>query len=139
METEIAAPAAPATEKSGRNTTQMSKRHRETRAVTAYLTALRSRGHGAHPKVTADAAQRRLGAIQEKLKGDITEIERLMLIQRKLNNERIAAGSRNTDFEKLEREFAEVARSYSERMGIEKKAWQELHVPARVLLAARIR
>ena len=126
------------TAKKKRDTSNQGERMKETHAVRAYLEALKSTT--GHPRVAAALAERRIGSINEKLKSsDITEIDRLMLIQRRINNLRIVNNVQSSSLKEKEAAFAEVARKYSERQGIEYATWIEMKVPRDVLLRAGIK
>jgi hypothetical protein len=110
---------------------------RESRAVKAYLEVLGSRRPGR--PVTIDSVEKRLAGLEERLSTETDALKRLDLIQAKLDAEdQLEALSGNVDFDALEKEFVEIARSYSERKGISYSAWRTIGVDASVLKAAGI-
>ncbi len=103
----------------------------ETRAVRKYLEGLQAtsarRGRRKSP-------QQELEAVQAQLEVESDQIQRLALIQRRIDAERrLAESSDPIDIEALESEFVKIARSYSDRKGISYKAWRETGVSASVL------
>jgi hypothetical protein len=110
---------------------------RESRAVKAYLEVLGSRRPGR--PVTADSVTKRLAGIEERLALENDALKRLDLIQAKLDAEdQLESLSGNVDHDALEKEFVEIARSYSERKGISYSAWRAIGVDAGVLKEAGI-
>jgi hypothetical protein len=110
----------------------------ESRAVRAYLEALR--GHKpkrGRPRDT-DKMRARLDAIQGEL-GGADPIQELRLIQERINLGMALATTVDTvDMDALEKAFVAVAGSYSARQGISYAAWREVGVPANVLKEAGI-
>ena len=102
----------------------------ETRAVRKYLEGLQTttsrRGRRKSP-------QQELEAIQAQLEVESDQIQRLTLVQRRIDAERRLSESDPVDIEALESEFVKVARSYSVRKDISYKAWREMGVSAAVL------
>jgi hypothetical protein len=110
---------------------------RESRAVKSYLEALGSRRPGR--PVTVESVKARLEKINEKMASESDPLKRLELIQSKIDAEdQLASISEDLDVEELEKEFVEIAKSYSERRGISYSAWREIGVSAPVLKAAGI-
>lgn len=110
---------------------------RESRVVKSYLDALGSRRPGR--PVTKETVTNKIAGIEEKLSVETDPIKKLELTQARLDAEdQLASLSEGEDLAALETEFAEVAKSYSERKGISYSAWREIGVPAPVLKAAGI-
>lgn len=110
---------------------------RESRAVKAYLEALGSKRPGR--PVTVDSVKKKLAGIEEKLSAESDPLKRLDLVQAKLDAEdQLEDLSIDIDVESLEREFVDIAKSYSERKGISYSAWREVGVSAPVLKEAGI-
>ena len=108
------------------------------RAVRKYLDALDQNRPRRGRKRTTESIKRRLDAIAKQLT-DASPLQRLQLVQERmdLKAELEHLGSK-VDLSALERDFAQVARDYSERKGISYAAWRELGVPADVLKRAGI-
>ena len=103
----------------------------ETRAVRGYLEVLQTtsarRGRRKSPQQELDEVQAQLGTESD-------QIQRLALIQKRIDAEqRLSESSDPVDMEALESEFVRVAKSYSARKGISYKAWREMGVSAVVL------
>jgi hypothetical protein len=80
-----------------------------------------------------------LAAIEERLATETNALKRLDLVQAKLDAEdQLESVSDNVDAEAREREFIEIAQSYSERKGISYSAWRVVGVDASVLKSAGI-
>ena len=110
---------------------------RESRAVKAYLEALAAKRPGR--PVTPDSVNKKLASLEERLAGEGDPLKRLDLVQAKLDAEdQLAALSDSADFDAIEQEFIEIAKSYSERKGITYSAWREVGVAAPVLKDAGI-
>ncbi len=110
----------------------------EGRAVRRYLDALRSNKPKRGRKRTPESIRKRLAALENELQ-DADALTELRLIQerRDLQTE-LESMDTGVDLEELEREFIEVAGSYSERQGISYASWREIGVPASVLKQAGI-
>ena len=108
------------------------------RAVRNYLDALDQNRPKRGRKRTAESIKRRLDAISKQI-ADAPPIQRLQLVQERmdLKAELDQLGGK-VDLSSLEREFAKVAKAYSERKGISYAAWREAGVPAEVLKRAGI-
>ena len=112
---------------------------RESRAIKAYLEALRSRRPGR--PVTAESVRKRIEAINERLETEEDPLKQVepKVVQSALDAEAILKEVESKeDLEELEKAFIEAAKSYSERKGISYTAWRQVGVPARVLKAAGI-
>ena len=107
----------------------------ETRAVRAYLEGLESSRKPRRSK----SPRQELTAVQEKLQTESDQIQKLHLIQRRIDAERrIANAPPPVDMAALEEMFVKVAKSYSTRRGVSYKAWREMGVPASVLVRSAI-
>ena len=103
----------------------------ETRAVRKYLEGLQAISARRRRR---KSPQQELEAVQAQLEVESGQIQRLALIQRRIDAERrLAESSDPIDMEALESEFVKIARSYSDRKGISYKAWRETGVSASVL------
>jgi hypothetical protein len=110
----------------------------EGRAVKTYLDALEQQKPRRGRKRTADSIGKRLVAIEKQLP-DASSLQRLQLVQERRDLETELAGMDTTvDLTALEAAFVGVAKSYSERKGIEYATWRELGVGADVLKKAGI-
>jgi hypothetical protein len=109
------------------------------RAVRNYLEALEQHRPRRGRKRTPESIKRQLDAMTRRM-ADASPLQRLQLVQQRIDLkaelERLRA---KVDLGALEREFAKVAKSYSERKGISYAAWRELGVPADVLKRAGLR
>ena len=109
----------------------------EARVIKGYLKALDARKPGR--PVTKQSLQRRLDVIRQKLGSTDNPLNRIDLIQSKLDIETaLAQVTESADFDELEAGFVEHARSYSERKEISYTAWREFGVPAATLKIANI-
>jgi hypothetical protein len=110
---------------------------KESRIVKAYLEALRSRRPGR--PVTPESVRERIEKLDARLNEEGDSLRRLDLIQAKLDaEEQLADVSESVDIDAREKEFAQIAKSYSERKGISYSAWRQIGVPASVLKRASI-
>ncbi len=110
---------------------------RESRIIKTYLEALGSRKPGR--PVTKESVQKRIEGIESKLASEGDALKRLELTQAKLDAEdQLASLGAGENLEELEKDFVEVARSYSDRKGISYSAWREVGVPAPVLKEAGV-
>jgi hypothetical protein len=108
------------------------------RSVRNYLEALDQNRPKRGRKRTTESIKRRMDAITKQLAG-APPIQRLQLVQERMDlKAELGQLGAKVDMSALEREFAKVARSYSERKGISYAAWRELGVPADVLKRAGI-
>lgn len=110
---------------------------RESRAIKAYLEALRSRRPGR--PVTADSVRKRIASIDDRLKAEDDPLKQVELRQERIDAESALKDVESKeDIDQLEQFFIEAAKSYSERKGISYTAWRQVGVPARVLKDAGI-
>lgn len=110
----------------------------EGRAVRTYLDALRANKPKRGRKRTPDSIKKRLAAIDAELDAsDALGELRLVQERRDLQRELDSMGEA-VDITALEAGFVDVARSYSERQGIDYASWREVGVPAAVLKRAGI-
>jgi len=108
------------------------------RAVRRYLDALDQNRPRRGRKRTTESIKRRLDAIAKQLT-DASPLQRLQLVQERMDlKAELEQLGAKVDLSALERDFARVARDYSERKGISYAAWRELGVPADVLKRAGI-
>ena len=108
------------------------------RSVRRYLEALDQNRPRRGRRRTGESIKRRLDAIAKQLAG-APPIQRLQLVQERMDlKAELEQLGAKVDLSALERDFAKVARSYSERKGISYAAWRELGVPAEVLKRAGI-
>jgi uncharacterized protein YicC (UPF0701 family) len=108
------------------------------RAVRKYLDALDQNRPRRGRKRTTESIKRRLDVIAKQLT-DASPLQRLQLVQERMDlRAELEQLGAKVDLSALEREFAKVARDYSERKGISYAAWRELGVPADVLKRAGI-
>ncbi|MDP8931734.1 MAG: hypothetical protein M3O70_24995 [Actinomycetota bacterium] len=106
--------------------------------VRNYLEALHTDGQRGRP-IDRQSLQARIERVQSQINEESNAARRVELIQQRLDAERrLAELEQSTDRESLERDFIEVAKSYSERRGITYSAWREVGVPAAVLREAGI-
>ncbi|HEX6946347.1 MAG TPA: hypothetical protein VF246_03255 [Acidimicrobiia bacterium] len=124
----------------------MSKEHkdalaegrRQSRAIKAYLSALKSRRPGR--PVTKESLEARLARINDQLAGTTDPLESVTLTQAKLDLEsQLARMDESENLETLEAGFIKYAKGYSERKGISYTAWRQVGVPAAVLRKAGIK
>ena len=110
----------------------------ESRAIKGYLNALAARKPGR--PVTKESLQKRLDNVNGKLDETSDPLERVDLIQTRLDIEKalteVASGD---DLDALRKGFVDHAQSYSERKGVSYTAWREAGVPASVLREAGIK
>ncbi|MEX0756729.1 MAG: hypothetical protein WD532_03815 [Acidimicrobiia bacterium] len=110
---------------------------REGRAVKQYLKLVGSRRPGR--PVTRDSLEKRIAGLSEKVNAETDPLKKLELIQSRLDAEdQMAELAETVDAEAIEKEFLEVAKSYSERKGITYTAWREAGVSAQTLQHAGI-
>ncbi len=103
-----------------------------------YLEALRTDGRRGRP-IDRQSLQAKIERLQSQINDEPNAARRVELIQQRLDAERRLTGlEESTDRESLERDFIEVAKSYSERRGITYTAWREVGMPAAVLKEAGI-
>lgn len=110
---------------------------REGRAVKQYLKLVGSRRPGR--PVTRDSLEKRIAGLSEKVNAEADPLKRLELIQSRLDAEdQMAELAEAVDADAVEKEFIEVAQSYSERKGLTYTAWREAGVSAQALKDAGI-
>ncbi len=115
----------------------LAKGRREGRAVKQYLRMVGSRRPGR--PVTKDSLERRITGLSEKIRGEEDPLKRLELIQSRIDAEdQMAEIEEAVDADAIEKEFIEVANSYSERKGLSYSAWREAGVSAQILREAGI-
>jgi hypothetical protein len=116
----------------------MAQGRNESRAVAAYLEALRASKPKRGRKRTSESIERRLGVIDTEL-ATASAIEELLLRQeqRSLLSE-LAGMEDQQSIDDVEAAFVEIAKSYSERKGIEYMTWRDLGVSAKVLKQAGV-
>jgi ribonuclease PH len=109
-------------------------RRAETKAVAAYLTALRA------PKVPArsrDALRKRRAQIEQWIAEATSPIREVELIQQRLDiDAQLAQIDQAARLPELEEAFVKVAASWAKRSGISAAALREVGVPASVLRRA---
>jgi hypothetical protein len=110
---------------------------REGRAVKQYLKLVGSRRPGR--PVTKESLEKRIAGLAEKIDAEDDPLKKLELIQSRLDAEdQMAEVEDAVDADAIEKEFIEVAKSYSERKGLTYTAWRESGVSAQVLRDAGI-
>lgn len=110
---------------------------REGRAVKQYLKMVGSRRPGR--PVTKESLEKRVASLSERIEAEDDPLKKLELIQNRLDAEdQMAELADTVDADAVEKEFVEVAKSYSERKGITYTAWRESGVSAQVLREAGI-
>lgn len=110
---------------------------KESRIIKSYLKALHSRKPGR--PVTASSVKQKINNLEKKIDSEPDPLKRVELVQARLDaQDQLAQVSDSGDLAKLEKEFVDVAKSYSERKGITYSAWREEGVPAAVLREAGI-
>ena len=110
---------------------------REGRAVKHYLKLVGSRRPGR--PVTKDSLEKRIAGLSDKIAAESDPLKKLELIQSRIDAEdQMEEIAEAVDADAVEKEFIEVARSYSERKGISYSAWREAGVSAQTLREAAI-
>lgn len=110
----------------------------ESRAIKGYLNALAARKPGR--PVTKESLQKRLENVNEKLDQSGDPLERVDLLQSRLDLEKaISEVASGDDLDALKEGFVEHAKKYSERKGVSYTAWRQAGVPAAVLREAGIK
>lgn len=109
----------------------------EAAAIRRYLEAVGKRRPGR--PVTKESLEKRLGGLDEQLGNETNPLKRVELTQKKIDVESQLENLQDApDVAALEKEFAQNAKSYSERKGITYSAWRAEGVPAAVLKKAGI-
>lgn len=115
----------------------LARGRKEARAITNYLNALDARKPGR--LVTKESLEARLKSVINKLDSEDSPLDRVELLQKKLDiEEEISKVEDAPDFDELEERFIRHAKSYSERKGISYTAWRDFGVPAATLKDAGI-
>lgn len=116
----------------------MAQGRNESRAVATYLDALRASKPKRGRKRTSESIEGRLGVIDAEL-ATASVIDELLLRQEQRSLLRELEGmEEQRSIDDVEAAFVEVAKSYSERKGIEYRTWRDLGVSARVLKQAGV-
>lgn len=109
----------------------------ETRIVRTYLNALEQRVPKLGKQRTLKSVTSQLEAVEARLAGPgVDPLDRVLLVQERLNLEAERAQMEETRLEAHEARFIEVAKSFSERNNLTWDAWRAANVPASVLRAA---
>ena len=117
----------------------MAQGRNESRAVAAYLEALRAHKPKRGRRRTAESIEKRLAAIDDALV-EASPIDELLLRQeRRSLQAELDSMSVEETIEDAESAFVEVAKSYSDRKGIEYATWRDLGVSAEVLRRAGVK
>lgn len=116
--------------------TALARGREESRAIREYLTALESKIPGR--PVTKESLESRLESTNLKLDAEDNPLNRVGLLQKKLDLEEELSELKVT-VDVLEENFIKYAKSYSERKGISYTAWRDFGVPATTLKTAGIR
>ena len=110
---------------------------KEGRAVKQYLKMVGSRRPGR--PVTKESLVKRISVLTEKIDSEEDPLKKLELIQSRIDAEdQMAELADTVDAASVEKEFIELAKSYSERKGITYSAWREAGVSAQTLREAGI-
>lgn len=112
----------------------------ETRAVREYLDAINVTKRRGRP-LDPERVQARLETIDEQLGDSLEPLERLLLIQQRIDLTHTLqelTQQNGVDIEALEERFVEVAANFAERKGVSYQAWREIGVPAAVLRRAGV-
>lgn len=116
----------------------LAKGRAQSRTVREYLEAL-ERDSKPGRKLDKDDIEARIHRIQAQIDDEENPAKRVELIQRRLDYEqRLVQMEEAPDVERLEKDFIEAAKEYSERKGISYSAWREAGVPASVLREAGV-
>jgi hypothetical protein len=116
----------------------LAKGRMEGRVVRDYLEGLRATKPKRGRKRTPDTIRTRLVAIDGEL-ASAGPLDELLLIQERRDLEaELAAKSNAIDMDALEKEFVEVAKSYSDSKSISYASWRDVGVPASTLKRAGI-
>lgn len=116
----------------------LAKGRMEGRVVRDYLEGLRATKPKRGRKRTPDTIRKRLGAIDTEL-ASASPLDELLLVQERRDLEaELAAKSNAIDMDALEKEFMQVAKSYSDSKSISYASWRDVGVPASTLKRAGI-
>jgi hypothetical protein len=115
----------------------LARGRREGRAVKEYLRLVGSRRPGR--PVTRESLEKKAAALAERIDAESDPLKKLEMIQSRLDAEdQMAELAEAVDADAIEKEFIEVAGSYSERKGITYSAWREAGVSAHTLREAGV-
>ena len=116
----------------------LAKGRMEGRVVRDYLEGLRATKPKRGRKRTPDTIRKRLDAIDTEL-ASASPLDELLLVQERRDLEaELAAKSNAIDMDALEKEFIQVAKSYSDSKSISYASWRDVGVPASTLKRAGI-
>jgi hypothetical protein len=116
----------------------LARGRKQSKAVRDYLEALEQEKKPGR-RVSEDSLQDQIKKAQKQIDAEPNAAKRVELIQKRLDAEmKLAELEERPNLESLEKEFAKVAKDYSERKDITYTAWREAGVPARVLRDAGI-
>lgn len=110
--------------------------NKETRIVRRYLESLESR-RGPGRRATPESVERMLAQVEAEL-SEATSLERLTLLQRRLDLLAAQKSFADHSDDDAEAAFIEIAGTWSARKGVSYQAWRDAGVPARVLRDAGI-
>lgn len=109
---------------------------REAAAIKKYLEALENRRPGR--PVTLESLQSKLDQVNRQIAAEADALEKVHLIQTRMDLEQRISSFTGVDFALLEEQFREHVASYSRRKGITYSAWREIGVPAALLKRAGV-
>ena len=110
---------------------------KQARAIKAYLKALGDRRPGR--PVTAESLTKKIDNLSAKIGDEADPLKKVEMVQQRLDAEdQLAALAETVDFSRLEVDFVQAVKAYSDRKGISYSAWREAGVPAEVLRTAEI-
>lgn len=111
----------------------------QSRAVKAYLAALKSNKPKRGRKRTADSINARLAKIADELP-TADALQEVLLLQEQTDLEKeLATMDTDVDISALEAEFIKVGLGYSQSKGIDYSTWRKVGVSADVLAKAGIK
>lgn len=119
----------------------LTKGREEAAIVKAYLTSLRENKPKRGRKRTLSSIQKQIEVVNMKItSGAFSGTAQLKLIQQRIDlTKELDAKQKVSSHDEAEMAFVAVAKSYSERLGISKTAWESVGVPVRVLRAAGVK
>ena len=110
----------------------------QSRAVKAYLEALKKSKPKRGRKRTAETINKRLETIEALLK-TADPLQEVLLLQEQVDlGKELASMQADTGLDELESEFIKVAEAYGKSKGIQYKTWRQIGVSAEVLAKAGI-
>lgn len=116
----------------------LAKGRRQGATVSAYLDVLQRSKPKRGRKRTPESINNKLSAIEAELP-EATGTRRLDLLQERRDLQKAQQVADDTaELERLQGEFVEIAKDYSDRKGIEYATWREAGVPAAVLKDAGV-